>query len=132
LNWLLSFLSEYASHGRSTASRAADHEATVSEVCRLVDASDSRIYALSQDHALNQATTELRTLLQRFANGQSPDIIFDALNILVDDANRDEELKDWFGGVQTYARKVWLGFVSELYRPILTFMCRPCLSLAMS
>jgi hypothetical protein len=42
------------------------------------------------------ATSELQILLERFANRQSMDVIFDAANVLIDDANMDEELKEWF------------------------------------
>src|SRR5215472_5936292 len=59
-----------------------------------------------QDPALNQAITELRTLLERFANGQPIQSIIDAANILIDDANRDPELRDWFKDVDAYVRKV--------------------------
>jgi hypothetical protein len=52
--------------------------------------------------------TELRTLLERFANGQSMDPILDAMNVLIDDANRDPALRDWFKEVDTYIRKVCL------------------------
>jgi Family of unknown function (DUF5923) len=33
-------------------------------------------------------------LLERFARGQSMDIVVDAFNALRDDANRDEELRN--------------------------------------
>jgi hypothetical protein len=35
-------------------------------------------------------------LLERFANGKSMDIIFDAANALIDDTNKDEELRELF------------------------------------
>jgi hypothetical protein len=60
----------------------------------------------AQDPALNQAGKELRTLLERFANGQSIDPITDAMNVLIDDANRDPELRDWFKDGDAYIRKV--------------------------
>jgi hypothetical protein len=61
---------------------------------------------MSQDGGLQTATSELRTLLERFANGQSMDIIFDAANVLIDDANKDEELREWFKTLNSYVRKV--------------------------
>ena len=112
----MSLLSQYASHSHHTASRAADHGATITDVCRLIDVSDGSTYVFLQDQALKQAMTELRTLLERFANGQSLDIIFDAFNALVDDADRDKELKDWFSEVQTYARKARLTFLLERHQ----------------
>jgi hypothetical protein len=73
------------------------------------------LLSCSQDPALKQATKELRTLLERFANNRSIDPIVDAANVLIDDANGDPELKDWFKRVDTYVRKVLLdaGFVIE-------------------
>jgi hypothetical protein len=67
---------------------------------------------VSQDGGLKTATAELRTLLERFANGQSMDIIFDVANTLIDDAIKDEELRDWFKSLNSYVRVVrcLLGF----------------------
>ena len=77
--------------------------------CTIVD------HVYLQDPALSQATRELRTLLERFANGKSMGQIKDAVDVLYDDANRDEELRNWFKSVNQYARKVLLqpGFVLE-------------------
>jgi len=36
------------------------------------------------------------------------DIVVDAFNALRDDANRDEELRNWFKDVDAYVRKVLL------------------------
>jgi hypothetical protein len=57
-----------------------------------------------QDHGLQAAIFELQTLLKRFANRQSMDIIFDTVNALIDDVNKDEELKEWFKSLNTYIR----------------------------
>jgi hypothetical protein len=59
-----------------------------------------------QDPVLRQAISELRQLLERFANGQSMDLIFDAVNALNDDARRDEEFRRWFKRLHTFMRKV--------------------------
>jgi len=50
--------------------------------------------------------SELRALLERFAKRKSMDIIFDAANSLIDDANMDEELEAWFKDLKLYVRKV--------------------------
>ena len=55
---------------------------------------------------MKHATTELRTLLERFANGKSMDIVVDAGHALIDDAQRDPELKEWFKKVNAYIHKV--------------------------
>jgi hypothetical protein len=61
---------------------------------------------LTSDPALKEATKELRTLLERFANEKSIDMIIDARNALVEDGRKEEELMDWFRKVDVYARKV--------------------------
>ncbi|KAI0747079.1 hypothetical protein C8Q80DRAFT_1179196 [Daedaleopsis nitida] len=98
IRWLLDFLEEYASHGKTVANHGKDSG-----------------QQLKGDSALQQATAELRTLLERFANGKSLGTIGDAMQILYDDAQRDEELKNWFRSVDAYTRKVLIepGFVLE-------------------
>jgi hypothetical protein len=90
IRWLLSHLKESMEHGRTVAQEKESEGVKV----------------LKSDPALKQATKELRTLLERFANGNSIDTIIDAVNALVDDAQRDKEFKDWFKKVDTYIHKV--------------------------
>lgn len=98
IRWLLDYLEEYASHGSTIADHAKDSGQT-----------------LGSDNSLQQATSELRTLLERFANGQSMGIIGDAMHDLWEDAQKDEELRDWFKSVDGYVRRVLLdpGYVLE-------------------
>lgn len=98
LKWLLDTLETYSAHGKQTAKNTQAHSKGV-----------------TQDPDLKQATRELRTLLQRFANGRSIDQIKDAIDALYDDAHRDEDLRNWFKQVDQYARKVLLqpGYVLE-------------------
>jgi hypothetical protein len=44
-------------------------------------------------------------LLERFANGTSSDDFFDALDQIYRDADKDEELRDWFKTVDVYIRR---------------------------
>lgn len=60
----------------------------------------------SKDPNFNLSISELRTLLERFANGISMNIIFDAANVLIDDSRRDPALSEWFKDVDLYIRKV--------------------------
>lgn len=85
----MSYAEEYAGHGKHIAGHGKDSHA-----------------ALTSDGGLQTATSELRTLLERFANGKSMDIVFDAANALIDDANKDQELRDWFKSLDAYVRKV--------------------------
>jgi hypothetical protein len=57
------------------------------------------------DDQLRQAETDLKTLIERFANNTSMDDIFDAINTLYRDADRDPELKGWFRNITAYVRK---------------------------
>jgi hypothetical protein len=59
-----------------------------------------------QDPALRQAISEIRQLIERFANNQSMDKIFDAVNSLNDDARQDEEFRQWFTHLNAYIRRV--------------------------
>lgn len=98
LRWLLSYIEEYANHGKSAATEhGQDSKSTI-----------------TSDPALKQATTELRTLLERFANGKSIDVVIDAGNALVEDGKKDEEFREWFKKVDKYIRKV--GFSCRVIR----------------
>ncbi|KAG1854482.1 hypothetical protein DFJ58DRAFT_727914 [Suillus subalutaceus] len=98
IRWLLDEVERYASYGQTAAGHGKE-----------------RGSAITQDRALNTAMTELRTLLERFANSRSMNGIFDASNVLIDDARRDDEFRNWFHRLNTYIRKVLLeaGFVLE-------------------
>ncbi|KAL6299451.1 hypothetical protein BKA93DRAFT_588333 [Sparassis latifolia] len=98
IQWLLNFLEEYASHGKTIAEHGKDSQEKA-----------------TSDPALQQATGELRTLLERFANGMSLSVIGDAMRELWNDAQEDRELREWFQSVDKYTRKVLLdaGFVLE-------------------
>jgi DNA ligase-4 len=52
-----------------------------------------------------QAEEDLKTLLERFANGTSSDDLWDAVNVIYRDADRDPELKDWFRSMDRYIRR---------------------------
>lgn len=54
---------------------------------------------------LAQAEEDLKTLLERFANGTSSDDLFESINDIYKDADRDPELKDWFKAMNRYIRR---------------------------
>ncbi|KAI4527265.1 hypothetical protein GGG16DRAFT_114215 [Schizophyllum commune] len=99
LTWLLDVLKEYFEHGQNAT---AQHKENVKQ-------------ASEGDHALKTAWSELRTLLERFANGQSMNGIYDSIEKLADDARRDQELRRWLEDVGTYTRRTLLepGFILE-------------------
>ncbi|KAI0328370.1 hypothetical protein GY45DRAFT_1005773 [Cubamyces sp. BRFM 1775] len=91
MQWLLNFLEEYASHGRTIASHGKDSH-----------------QQLTSDPNLQTSMRELRTLLERFANGRSLDTIGDAMRALYDDAQQDERLRHWFRDVDEFVREALL------------------------
>lgn len=49
--------------------------------------------------------TQLKTLLERFANSTSADDLIEAINNIYRDADKDPELKGWFRSIDKYVRK---------------------------
>lgn len=58
------------------------------------------------DPDLQRAGSELRALLERFANGKSISDILDAAEQLNTDAKNDEGLKQWFKELDAFVRRV--------------------------
>lgn len=54
---------------------------------------------------LAQAENDLKTLIERFANGTSTDDLWVSINQIYEDADRDDELKNWFKNLDTYLRR---------------------------
>ena len=59
--------------------------------------------------------TELKTLIERFANSTSADDLFDSINAIYRDADQDPELKNWFKQINAYIRRCLKqqGFIME-------------------
>ncbi|PCG95879.1 Hypothetical protein PENO1_071150 [Penicillium occitanis (nom. inval.)] len=85
---LLSLAETYAGHGRDVSSQGT----TATKGAR-------------ENTIMRKAETNLRTLIERFANSTSTDDFFDSLNTIYRDADQDPRLKDWFRNVDTYTRK---------------------------
>jgi recombinational DNA repair protein (RecF pathway) len=49
--------------------------------------------------------TNLKTLLERFANSTSFDDVTDAVNQIYRDAEQDPELKNWFSSMNRFVRR---------------------------
>lgn len=49
--------------------------------------------------------TDIKTLIERFANGTSSDDLWDSINQIYKDADADPELKNWFKELDTFFRK---------------------------
>ncbi|KXX78954.1 hypothetical protein MMYC01_204742 [Madurella mycetomatis] len=54
---------------------------------------------------LLQAETDLKTLIERFANGTSTDDLWDSVKTIYDDADRDPQLRNWFKAINNYIRR---------------------------
>lgn len=89
LTWFLSAIENYFGHGRALAEHHANKAGDVTD-----------------DPSLQRATAELRTLLERFANGRSVEPILEAADQLNTDAQNDEGLRNWFNDLDSYAHKV--------------------------
>ncbi|KAH9815942.1 hypothetical protein DFH28DRAFT_1125996 [Melampsora americana] len=89
IDFFLGMAESYQGHAKDVSSTAANKGGDV-----------------LHDPAFKQAQKELRTLLERFANGESLQPVFDAVNQIYLDAQNDPELKAWFQTVDKYVRKV--------------------------
>ncbi|KAI5895822.1 uncharacterized protein SCHCODRAFT_0234537 [Schizophyllum commune H4-8] len=102
--WLLDAISSYFQHSKEIGKQHAKHTAKASK----------------NDGSLNEAWGQLRLLLERFANGVSMDMIFDAANALADDARNDPALKQCLKNANAYIHRVnplrW-GHVAPPARP---------------
>lgn len=54
---------------------------------------------------LKPVLIDLKTIIERFANSTSLDDVFDSINQIYRDADRDPELKDWFKKIDSYIRR---------------------------
>jgi len=54
---------------------------------------------------LAQAEGDLKTLIERFANGTSTDDLWSSINTIYEDADKDEELRNWFRSMNQYIRR---------------------------
>ncbi|KAI1822523.1 hypothetical protein F4861DRAFT_514264 [Xylaria intraflava] len=55
--------------------------------------------------AFSAAEADLKTLIERFANGTSSDDLWSSINTLYEDADKDPDLRNWFKSMDTYIRK---------------------------
>ncbi|EJD40905.1 hypothetical protein AURDEDRAFT_153456 [Auricularia subglabra TFB-10046 SS5] len=99
LEWFLDVLEQYFSHAKNAAKDQHGHNASL----------------FQNDPVLQQATNELRTLAERFANNKSLDDIINAVQRLWQDAREDEQLRDWWKRVDKTFRKTLLepGFILQ-------------------
>jgi len=88
INTLLNLAETYTGHANTVA-----------------NASAGTVKGAHSDDSLKRAEADLKTLIERFANGTSTNDFFDAINQIYRDADKDPELKSWFKSIDTYVRK---------------------------
>ena len=61
------------------------------------------------------AEADLRTLIERFANGTSTEDLWDSIDVIFKDTQKDAELRGWFKDMDVYVRRCLLdqGYVLE-------------------
>jgi len=100
LRWLLAYIKEYSQHGR-----------------RIINESGGQVTdGVKGNPGLQSTMSELRTIVERFANGRSMQAdIWDPVNALIDDAQRDKEFSDWWAEVGEWMEKILLtpGYIME-------------------
>ncbi|RAK74211.1 uncharacterized protein BO72DRAFT_385194 [Aspergillus fijiensis CBS 313.89] len=95
---LLSMAEKYGSHTRNLSQQGA-----------------GSVQGFRSGDKIQKMETNLRTLLERFANSTSLDNLFDSLDNIYRDADRDPELKGWFRNMDTFIRKTLTeqGYIME-------------------
>ncbi|MCJ1418641.1 hypothetical protein MMC32_004989 [Xylographa parallela] len=88
IDTLLSLAEEYTGHGHNVAQQSI-----------------GTVKGAHTDNALTTAEADLKTLIERFANSTSSDDLFESINNMYRDADRDPELKKWFREMDQYVRK---------------------------
>jgi hypothetical protein len=86
---LLDLAEQYGSHGRSIGR-------------------DATGTAKGTRSSFSQAENDLKTLIERFANGTSTDDLWASINQIYRDADHDNELKEWFKAMDSYVRRCLL------------------------
>jgi len=71
----------------------------------LAQQSQGTVKGAHKDDSLQMAEADLKTLIERFANGTSLDDMFDSINVIYRDADSDPELKGWFSHMNNFIRK---------------------------
>jgi len=98
MTWLLDTFDNYKGHAEHVASKGTDAAGTV-----------------ANHGGVQDATLRFRTLIERFANGQSLDGVYSALDDMYSDSKNDQELRQWWSHANDYIHRILLepGFILE-------------------
>lgn len=104
---LLNLVERYAGHGKQLGQQGAG---TVQGAHQEDDAltraeADMKVRILGFTTENKHWLTNIKTLLERFANSTSADDLIDSINQVYKDADQDPELKGWFRHLNQYIRK---------------------------
>ena len=91
MTWLLDTLETYQGHAQHVASKGTDAAADI-----------------KTERGISSATSQFRTLLERFANGKSMQGMTDALDQIYTDAKNDDSLRGWFTKANEFAHRALL------------------------
>ncbi|KJZ74740.1 hypothetical protein HIM_05857 [Hirsutella minnesotensis 3608] len=102
----------------------SDYSEAIQTLLRLAESYGSHGRALGEGSAgsakqartgFSAAEQDLRTLIERFANGTSTSELWATINQIYKDADRDQELKGWFKNMDSYIRRLLLeqGYILE-------------------
>lgn len=101
-----------------------DYSQAIQTILRLAETYGKHGQALGKDSnstvkqtrtGLAAAEQDLRTLIERFANGTSTSNLWESIGQIYKDAEKDDELKGWFKNMDRYIRRCLLeqGYVLE-------------------
>ncbi|KFY11984.1 hypothetical protein V492_04160 [Pseudogymnoascus sp. VKM F-4246] len=88
INTLLTLAETYSGHASTVGQQAA-----------------GTAKGVHSNNTLKNAEADLKELIERFANYTSTDDLFESINAIYRDADRDPELKNWFKNMDRYIRK---------------------------
>lgn len=116
IDTLLTLAERYAGHGRDVTQqgKGSVQGAHQDDSLQMAEADlKVRFPDFLRDHG--HKLTNIKTLLERFANSTSFDDLIDSINQIYKDADRDPDLKNWFKHLDAYIRKCLKqqGFIME-------------------
>jgi hypothetical protein len=104
---LLGLAEQYAGHSRDVVQQGTGTVKGAHQDDALQTAETDLKVCIPAIRAKNlHLLTNIKTLLERFANSTSFDDLIDSINQIYKDADRDPELKNWFKRIDAYIRKV--------------------------
>ncbi|KAI4089442.1 MAG: hypothetical protein L6R37_008036 [Teloschistes peruensis] len=102
---LLNLAEQYGGHGKNLSQQGAGSVKGAHSDTALTSAETDLRVRLGLVNEHSSLLTQIKTLLERFANYTSADDLTDSINAVYRDADKDPELKAWFKSIDAYVRK---------------------------